>query len=263
VSGIPLPEYDAVIGKIKFVKNFYFSSFENKSCFMEGLSIDPKKIAGETAVEYVASGMTVGLGTGSTAYFAIQAIGSRVKDGLDIKAVATSLATEKMAHELGIKMISLQEVDQIDITIDGADEVSHSLNLIKGGGGALLREKIVGAATRRYIIIADYTKYVPVLGAFPLPVEVVQFGWQMTSRHLKALGCNPRLRQSGNGDFVSENGNFILDCSFNSIKDPAMLQQQINAIPGVVENGLFLKMANMVIIGEKEGGTTIYLAPDR
>ncbi len=222
---------------------------------MEGQSINPKKAAGEKAVEYVKPGMTVGLGTGSTAYWAIQAIAARVNEGMEIKAIATSTASEDLARELQINIISFADTDHIDITIDGADEVSATLDLIKGGGGALLREKIVAAATKLYIIIADHSKYVPVLGTFALPVEVVKFGCEMTTRHLQALGCSIKMRLSDDAPFVSDNGNFIIDCSFTAIERPEMLNQQINAIPGVVENGLFLGMADIVILGEKDGST--------
>ncbi len=230
-------------------------SLTTKESYMDGQSINPKKAAGEKAVEYVKPGMTVGLGTGSTAYWAIQGIATRVKEGMEIKAIATSTASEDLARELGINIISFADTDHIDITIDGADEVSKNLDLIKGGGGALLREKIVAAATKLYIIIADQSKYVPVLGAFALPVEVVKFGWEITFRHLQKLGCTPKVRLSGDASFVTDNGNIIIDCSFTAIEQPAALNQQINAIPGVVENGLFVSMADVIILGEKDGST--------
>jgi ribose 5-phosphate isomerase A len=222
---------------------------------MEGQTVDTKKLAGEKAAEWVKTGMTVGLGTGSTAYWAIQSIASRVKQGMEIKAIATSTPSEDLAKQLGITIVSFAEIDHIDLTIDGADEVSENLNLIKGGGGALLREKIVAAATNLYIIIAGENKYVHTLGAFALPVEVVKFGWEMTVRHLQKLGCTLKMRLSADEPFVSDNGNFIIDCSFKSIGEPATLQQHINAIPGVVENGLFLNMADIVILGMKDGST--------
>lgn len=224
---------------------------------MDAQTINPKKSAGEKAVEYVKPGMTVGLGTGSTAYWAIQAIGKRVKEGMEIRAIATSVPSEKLAQELGMTLVSFADIDHIDITIDGADEINHQLDLIKGGGGALLREKIVASATDLYIIIADHNKFVKTLGAFPLPVEVVKFGWEMTVRNLHNLGCTTNTRMSGNHPFISDNGNFIIDCSFSSIENPAGLNQKINAIPGVVENGLFLDMADIVILGENDGGTRV------
>ncbi len=222
---------------------------------MEGQSINPKKAVGEKAAAYIKNGMTVGLGTGSTAYWAIHSIATMVTEGMEIQAIATSTASETLARGLGINIVSFADIDHINITIDGADEVSESLNLIKGGGGALLREKIVAAATELYIIIADHSKYVPVLGAFALPVEVVKFGWEMTNRQLQTLKCATKMRSSGDAPFVSDNGNFIIDCSFKAIDQPETLHQQINAIPGVVENGLFLGMADIVILGEQDGST--------
>jgi ribose 5-phosphate isomerase A len=224
---------------------------------MEEQTINPKKLAGERAVEYIQPGMIVGLGTGSTAYWAIQAIGARVQQGLEIRAIATSTSSDKLARQLGIKTISFAETGHIDITIDGADEVSEALDLIKGGGGALLREKIVASATRKYIIIADESKFVKTLGAFALPVEVVKFGWEMTFRHLQMLGCEVKTRLSGDQPFETDNCNYIIDCSFTSIEEPLLLHQQINGIPGVVENGLFLNMADIVIVGESDGGTRL------
>ena len=224
---------------------------------MEEQVINTKKIAAEKAVDFVRPGMTIGLGTGSTAYWATQLIGSRVKEGLDIKAVATSKGTEKMAREQGIRVVSFAEVDELDLTIDGADEVDKNLNLIKGGGGALVREKIVGAATKMYIIIADESKYVDTLGKFPLPVEVILFGWELTLKKLKKLGCSPKVRSSGNQAILTDNGNYVVDCMFEEIHEPGVLNQQINAIPGVLDNGLFLDMANIVVLGKNDGTTQI------
>jgi len=224
---------------------------------MEEQAINTKKIAAEKAVDFIRPGMTIGLGTGSTAYWATQLVGSRVKEGLDIRAVATSIGTEKLARELGITVISFAEVDQLDVTIDGADEVDKDLNLIKGGGGALVREKIVGAATKMYIIVADESKFVDTLGRFPLPVEVIMFGWEMTVKKLKMLGCSPRVRSAGNKAIVTDNGNYVVDCMFEQIHDPAGVHHQINAIPGVLDNGLFLGMANMVVLGNNDGTTRI------
>jgi ribose 5-phosphate isomerase A len=224
---------------------------------MEENRINTKKLAAEKAVEFVRPGMTVGLGTGSTAYWAIQLIGGMVKDGLEIRAVATSTASENMARELGIGVVSFAEIDEVDVTIDGADEVDRNLNLIKGGGGALVREKVVGAATKLYIIIADESKFVDTLGRFPLPVEVILFGWEMTVKKLKKLGCSPRVRSSDNKAIITDNGNYVVDCFFEEIKEPAVLNQQINSIPGVLDNGLFLNMANIVVLGKNDGTTEI------
>ena len=197
--------------------------------------------------------MTIGLGTGSTAYWAIQLIGKRVREGLQVKAIATSRHSETLAQELGIPIITFADTDHLDITIDGADETDDQLNLIKGGGGALLREKIVASVTKFYIIIADESKLVRTLGAYPLPVEIVQFGWEVTVKQLKKLGCSPKLRSVDNKYFLTDNGHFIADCEFGKIHQPEVLHQQINSIPGVVDNGLFLNLADIVILGGSDG----------
>jgi len=216
-----------------------------------------KKIVGEKAAEYVKDGMVIGLGTGSTAYWAIKKIGSLVRDGLKITAVATSTNTQKLAIEEKIPMISLDNVEKLDLTIDGADEFDHNKNLIKGGGGALLREKIVASLTDFYIIIADSSKRVDTLGHFPLPVEVVPFAWQVTFRRLEKLGCQVQRRNVDGKPFITDNQNFIIDCFFNKIENPDDLQVKINLIPGVVENGLFLKMADIIIINDDKGNSLI------
>lgn len=216
-----------------------------------------KKAAGEKAADWIRPGMRVGLGTGSTAYWTIRAIGSRVRDGLDIKAVATSLESEALAAEEGIPLITFGEIDYLDLDIDGADEVDEQLRLIKGGGGALLREKIVASASRRMIVVADEQKLVSTLGRFPLPVEIIPFGWEITFGKLKALSCTPTLRLRDGKAFVTDNGNFIADCSFGAISDPADLNRRLNAMPGVVENGLFIDLADTAVIGYKNGETKI------
>ncbi len=250
-------------------------------------NLNTKKLAAEKALENVRDGMILGLGTGSTAYWAIVGIGERVRKGLKVRAVATSLQSEALAREAGIEVLSLSDVDHIDLTIDGADEVDGNMNLIKGGGGALLREKIVAAATSYYIIIVDDSKLVDCLGKFPLPVEVAPFGWEMTRRQLGKLGCTTRLRMKAdmpeakttadkvqpgaepdrtkvttdNAVFLTDNGHYILDCSFGSIADPALLHSQVNAIVGVMDNGLFIGMADLVVVGNKDGSTkTIHRA---
>src|SRR5579872_5109236 len=204
---------------------------------MENAAINGKKIAAGKAIEYIRNGMTLGLGTGSTAYWAIQGIGDQVKKGLSVRAIATSMQSEALARELYIPIVSFSEIDHIDITIDGADEVDQQLNLIKGGGGALLREKIVAAATKFYIIIVDESKLVETLGKFPLPVEVAPFGWEWTQRRLKNLECTPRMRMADGKPFLTDNSHYILDCSFDRIANPAQLHEQVNAITGVMENG--------------------------
>lgn len=224
---------------------------------MEKTSVNGKKLAAGKAIEYIRSGMTLGLGTGSTAYWAIQGISELVKQGMELKAIATSMQSEALARELNIPIVAFSEVDQLDITIDGADEVDESLNLIKGGGGALLREKIVAAATKFYIIIVDDSKLVHQLGKFPLPVEVAPFGWEKTRQKLEKLGCTSQLRTANDKVFITDNHHYILDCAFGTIKDPASLNQQINAIAGVMDNGLFIQMADIVIAGAADGQTKV------
>lgn len=215
--------------------------------------MDSKKLAAEKAVEYLKDGMIVGLGTGSTAYWAIQKIGQKVKEGLSIKAIATSRASEELAIELGITMLPFAEIEQIDVTIDGADEVNNEWNLIKGGGGALLREKIVAAASKQLIIIVDESKHVAQLGRFPLPVEIVPFGYEMTIRKLRNLGAETIVRTKENQMFVTDNGNYIVDCQFGTISQAEQLEHTLNLIPGVVDNGLFISMATKVIVGYTNG----------
>ncbi|SDW03569.1 ribose-5-phosphate isomerase RpiA [Paenibacillus sp. CF384] len=214
---------------------------------------ETKRAAAEQAAAYIRDGMIVGLGTGSTAYWAIQKIGKQVKEGLSIQAVATSIESENLAKELGIPILSIAEVDSIDLTIDGADEVDNSWNLIKGGGGALLREKIIASASKELIIIVDESKQVSQLGKFPLPVEVVQFGYELSQRRLGKLGCVPQLRMSKDKPFITDNGNYIVDCHFETIVHPGELHTAINMIPGVVDNGLFIKLATKVIVGYNDG----------
>lgn len=210
-----------------------------------------KQKAGEAAVEYVKTGMIVGMGTGSTAYFANRLLGEKHRQGLDIRAVPTSQDTEKLARSYGITI--LDEFDIIDISIDGADEVDEVGNLIKGGGGALTREKIVAAASAHRVIVCDDSKLVQVLGKFPLPVEVLPFGWQKTAGALRDLGCSWSVRQSEGKTYISDNGNYVLNCGFKKIEDAAALAVKINMIPGVVENGLFVNLTNRIIYADKAG----------
>lgn len=212
-----------------------------------------KKIVGEKAAEYVKDGMTVGLGTGSTAHYMILSLGERAKSGLNISCVATSLASEKTAREVGLKIVDFKDIEKIDIAIDGADEMDPSLNLIKGGGGALLREKIIEDFSEKLIIIADQSKKVDLLGAFKVPVEVVQFAWQLTRKEIEKMGSVTKLREKEGQIFVTDNGNFILDCDFGLIKDPAALCKDLNRIPGVVENGIFSGMADVALIALNNG----------
>jgi len=203
--------------------------------------------------------MTVGLGTGSTAYWAIEMIGEKVKKNeLQIKAVATSKRSEEQARSLNIPIVSFAQIDQIDITIDGADETDEQLNLIKGGGGALLREKIVASNSKELIIIVDESKLVKHLGRFPLPVETVVFGWEKVFQKLKALGCVPKLRMENDHPYITDNSNYIIDCAFGEIINPAALHEKLNAMVGVVENGLFINLAYKVIAGFENGKVKIF-----
>ncbi|WP_336779579.1 ribose-5-phosphate isomerase RpiA [Paenibacillus illinoisensis] len=212
-----------------------------------------KKIAAERAAEYIQDGMKVGLGTGSTAYFAICRLGERVREGLQIQAVATSEASDKLAREWGIPIIPFDQIGRLDITIDGADEVDPDFNLIKGGGGALLREKIVAANSDKLIIVADGSKAVQQLGQFPLPVEVVPFASEWTFQALEKLGCRPEWRMNEDERYLTDNGNLIADCRMESIVNVAELNVQLNMLPGVVDNGLFVNMADTVILAKDDG----------
>lgn len=217
------------------------------------MSINVKQLAAEKAVGYVEDGMKVGLGTGSTAYWAIRKLGERVSEGLKITAVATSRASEEQARELGIPLVAFGDIDSLDLTIDGADELDSSLQLIKGGGGALLREKIVASNSTRMIVIADEGKVVNTLGKFPLPVEIVPFAWEWTVAELAKLGCQPELRRSGEELYKTDNGNYIADCRFEAIEAAPKLALTIQNIPGVVDHGLFIGIAAMAIVGKLDG----------
>jgi len=226
---------------------------------------DCKRQAAAQALELVTSGMRLGLGTGSTAAIFVDLLGEKVKvGGFDVLCVPTSEATRRQAEGLGIRLSTLDETPYLDMTVDGADEMDEALRLIKGGGGALLREKIVAAASARLVIIADSSKLVDTLGRFPLPVEVVPFGLTATRNLVISLasdaGCSGEtvLRKTKEGTpFVTDNGNFILDCAFGEIADPEMLDDALKLVPGVVENGLFLGLADLGIIGAPEGVTVI------
>ncbi len=215
-----------------------------------------KAAAAEAAAAQLRDGMIVGLGTGTTAAFAIDAIGRRVAQGLKIIGVPTSERTTEQATALGIPLAPVEEHEWIDVTIDGADEVElGSLNLIKGRGGALLREKIVSSSTKKLIIIVDSSKIVTKLGSHdPIPVEVVSFGWQTTERRLARLGGNPVLRHRPNGSvFLTDGGHYILDCKFGPLASAADTERHLNDTVGVVEHGMFLGMTGMVIVGDESG----------
>ncbi|MBZ4222916.1 ribose 5-phosphate isomerase A [Bacillus wiedmannii] len=213
-----------------------------------------KQLAGEYAANFVKDGMKVGLGTGSTVYWTIQKLGERVKEGLSFQAVPTSKETEVLAKQLNISLISLNDIQSLDLTIDGADEIDANLQLIKGGGGALLREKIVATSSKELIIIADESKLVTHLGTFPLPVEIIPFSWKQTERKIQSLGCQTTLRLKNNETFITDNNNMIIDCIFpHNITNPANLHTQLKMITGVVETGLFVNMTSKTIIGTKNG----------
>jgi len=211
-----------------------------------------KQRAAEAAVEYVKDGMIVGLGTGSTTEFAVKKLGERVRDGLAIRGIPTSDVTKVQAEEEGIPLIDFSETMYIDLTIDGADEIDVNLNMIKGGGAALLREKIVASASKEEIIIVSHEKFVKQLGSFPLPVEVIPFGWQIIFNQLETLGGSPDLRLKQGQPLLTDQGNYIIDCRFRQILDAAQLEQRLNMIPGVVENGLFTGLCTRMIMAEGE-----------
>lgn len=223
-----------------------------------------KKLVAEEAVDrYVKDGMNVGLGTGSTAKFAIERIGELVKQGYDLTCVATSVQSEELAKKCGIKVVDIDEVEHLDVTIDGADEIDPNLQLIKGLGGALLREKIVAAATVKEIIVAHDSKVVEKLGEkTPLPVEVLKFGHEHTKFALEKQGCVATLRMKDGKPFITDSGNYIYDCKFPAIEKPFFLETRIDVIPGVVENGLFLNTAYDALVS-KEDGTVVSLADEK
>lgn len=212
-----------------------------------------KQLAARAAVQLVEFGNIVGLGSGSTATYAIRFLAERVQQGLKIVGIPTSLKTKQLAEQLGISLTTLDEHPQIDIDIDGADEIDPHLNLIKGGGGAFLREKIIASVSRRFIVIAQSTKRVTRLGKFPLPVEVVSFAQSLVKRRIEAMGARVELRKHAYGNpYVTDEGHHVLDCTFGEIADPAGLAQKLRSIPGVVEHGLFIGMVEMALIGEDE-----------
>ncbi|MEO1447887.1 MAG: ribose-5-phosphate isomerase RpiA [Bacteroidota bacterium] len=220
--------------------------------------MNAKQAAGEKAVELIQDGMKVGLGTGSTVFYTLKALGKRVREGLKIEAIPTSRATEQLAREEGIPLISFADITRLDLTIDGADEVNPQKQLIKGGGGALYREKLVASISDRLIIIVNTGKDKEVLGSFPLPVEIVPFGREVVTRRIERMGGNPVLRMDGVMPFATDNGNMILDCHFERIEDPASLHHQIKGMVGVVETGLFIDMADQIIVGYENGETKIW-----
>jgi ribose 5-phosphate isomerase A len=214
-----------------------------------------KEQAAAKAVEFIRPGMVVGLGTGSTAECLIAILGQKVRDGLRIRGVPTSLKTAELARRQGIPLIEAEDDWNIDLALDGADQADPHLNLIKGGGGALLKEKIVAAAAKRFIVMVDHSKCVPVLGAsFPLPIEVVPFGWGSTARQIEALtGAKTVLRRQGEQVFRTDAGHYIVDLHLGGIEEPARLERDLNHIAGVVETGLFVGRTSLLIVGKPEG----------
>lgn len=230
-----------------------------------------KRACAHRAVEFVEDGMRLGLGTGSTAAFMVRRLGERVRaEGLRVTGVPTSSRTAALTREEGIRVVTLEEAGWLDLTIDGADEFDPDLTLVKGGGGAHLQEKIVAAASDRMIVIADPAKRVARLGAFPLPVEVIRFGWQTTQTHIErqlaAQGYGgPAItrRMTGPDPFLSDEGNYILDLHLGEIADPRRLSEGLNQIPGLVENGLFIDICDLVVVGHADGTTEVIRAERR
>jgi ribose 5-phosphate isomerase A len=217
-----------------------------------------KAVAARKSLEYVKDGMVVGLGSGSTATFAIQFLGEMVRDGLKIRGIPTSRASGDLARSLGIPLTSFDEVSYTDVTIDGADEVAPGLALTKGGGGALLHEKIVAAASHRLVIVADEHKIVEHLGRFPLPVEVIPFAAAPVRKKLEDIGAHPMLRIAKDGSpYITDEGNYIFDCHYGEILDPRGVAQTIKSMTGVVEHGLFLGLASVAIIAGPDGARII------
>ena len=208
-----------------------------------------KEAAARASLRFVGDGQVVGLGTGSTAAYFIKLLGEKVRNGMRVRGIPTSDRSRELAESLGIPLTTLDECQEIAVTVDGADEVDPQLRLIKGGGGAMLREKIVASATKQLVIVADETKQVPVLGKFPLPVEVIKFAQALVAKRITALGAQVSLRKNADGTpFVTDEKNHILDCRFGQIADADTLARQLSEMPGVVEHGLFIGMASVVLL---------------
>lgn len=214
---------------------------------------EEKRIAGEKAADYIADGMTVGLGTGSTAKYLVEELGRRVRLGLSVTAVATSQATAALAGQLGIRLAGIDDVERIDLAIDGVDEIDSRFNAIKGGGGALFREKMVASLAREVIWIMDSSKPVDALGAFPLPVEILPYGHSHILQALHSKGLRPALRMHGGEPFQTDNGNLITDLHLGRGFDISAVSQHLKATPGVLETGLFLNFCNRIIVGTAGG----------
>lgn len=218
-----------------------------------------KRTAALKAVEYVRDGMVLGLGTGSTAKHLLMALGEKVRNGMKLRGVPTSQETADLAAQSGIALLQADEPWIIDLAIDGADQADPAFNLIKGGGGALLKEKIVAAAAKQFIVMVDYTKQVPVLGgSFPLPVEIVPFGWRSTVRQIENVTQSRALvRERGHAPFRTEAGNMIVDVHLTAIEHPRQMETALNQIPGVVETGLFVGRTDLLIVGKPAGAEVL------
>ena len=213
-----------------------------------------KRRAADAAIGFVKEGMVVGLGTGSTVRYFLEKLADLAHAGFQVRGVPTSHATGRLAKRLGITLTSLEEHPHLDLAVDGADEVGPRLALVKGGGGALFREKIVAAAAKRFVVVADESKVVRHLGErAPVPAEVSPFGWPVAKPGLEALGCVVVLRRKGSTVVRTDNGNYLLDCRFPQIRDPAGLERDMKAVPGVIESGLFVEMADLALIGGARG----------
>lgn len=233
-------------------------------------AVEDKTRAAEAALEFVEDGMTLGLGSGSTADIFVRLLGAALESGslTNIKGVPTSENTARVAREAGVPLIEVDQADKIDVTVDGADEVDGRFRLIKGGGGCLLREKIIAHASDLMVVVVDETKLVESLGAYALPVEVDPFGFTITAKKvydaLTAAGVvrpdvKLRCRGDGNDPFVTDGGHYILDCACKALADPEQVAARLNAIPGVIEHGLFINLARAVIVGEEEGARVLEL----